>query len=324
MSQYRTPTAYVLGVLVLLAVIVLTTPNGGTHARWSATAQSEVPAMATGRVGFEVGGAEGGASSATLTNTSGFGVEYRPRQVSLTGSDGETVTPPPGLRFAYRTGADCGTAGTPARWTAVAAGGSARVAVLERTAAPLERDRPAALCLTVSTDGVPEDELRPLAGRQLQVLTELEATSLGEGTWSTTRSWTAPFTVEPPEAAPPAETPAVPAATCTPGLEGVLSWPWSATTDGARVVGWELLRRPQLTGGDWTVLRSVPESPDRAVTVTAADVPNGGAGKHNTVHEFAVRAHFAPGTAAPETLPIVWALKSPGESRKIECMGVRQ
>ena len=44
MSQYRTPTAYVLGVLVLLAVIVLTTPNGGTHARWSATALAEVAA----------------------------------------------------------------------------------------------------------------------------------------------------------------------------------------------------------------------------------------------------------------------------------------
>ena len=57
MSQYRTPTAYVLVVLVLLAVVVLTTPSGGTHARWSVTAQAEVPAMTTGRTGFEVSGA---------------------------------------------------------------------------------------------------------------------------------------------------------------------------------------------------------------------------------------------------------------------------
>ncbi|MEX5296225.1 hypothetical protein QYM41_13190 [Kocuria sp. CPCC 205268] len=35
MSRYCTPTAYVLGVLALLAVIVLTTPNGGTHAHRS-------------------------------------------------------------------------------------------------------------------------------------------------------------------------------------------------------------------------------------------------------------------------------------------------
>lgn len=94
MSQYRAPTAYVLVVLLLLAVIVLTTPDGGTHAHRSTTARTEVPA--TGRIGFEVA-AEGGEDPAPGTSTSGAGAGHRPLQVPLAGSTGEPVTPPAGM-----------------------------------------------------------------------------------------------------------------------------------------------------------------------------------------------------------------------------------
>ncbi|MFI7494742.1 hypothetical protein ACH9D2_08480 [Kocuria sp. M4R2S49] len=332
MSQYRTPTAYVLGVLVLLGVIVLTTPNGGTHARWSTTAQAEVPAMTAGRIGFDVVGA---GSSATLSNTSGFGVGYRPLHVSLTGTAGEPVTTPAGMRFTYRTGTDCGEADAPEAWTAVAPGGSGPVAVLGETRAPLERDRPAGLCLTVSTEDVAEEALLPLAGLRLQAVTRLEAASLGDGTWSTSRSWTVPFTVEPPPADPPAEeqTPADPPATTAPARPGatdpgrcgadtsgaLLRWTWP---DGApAVTAWQIRVRPVGSTGAPTLVLTVRDSSAREAWLTAADLPST---MHSPGqdHEVLVRAVLATGDSTHVDSPYAWKIKSPGESRRIICGGL--
>lgn len=241
MSQYRTPTAYVLGVLVLLAVIVLTTPNGGTHARWSATALAEVPTMTTGRIGFEITAVEGAGGAATLTSTSGFDVRYRPVQVSLVDSAGRSVAAPAGMRFAYRTGAACDDGAAPAEWTATAPGGSAPARVDGGTRASLEHDRPAGLCLTVSTDAVAEDALRALDGQVLQVVTVVEASTLGAGTWSTTRSWTAPFTNDFPDATAPLRLRCTPVSGDTKSVR--LSW----TGGPAQVSTWELYAHRQGT-----------------------------------------------------------------------------
>lgn len=324
MSQFRTPTAYVLGVLVLLAVIVLTTPNGGTHARWSATGQAHVPVMTAGRVGFEVGGAE---SSAILTNTSGFGVRYRPLHVSLVDSAGGSVAPPEGMRFAYRTGADCGAAPSPARWTAVAPGGTAPVAVLGETRAPLERDRPAGMCLTVSTDAVAQDALRPLDGQVLQVVTEVEAASLGDGTWSTTRSWTAPFTVElPAEVLPPVTATALPlvqdAAQC--GADNgaaLLRWSWPDGPGVPAVTEWQVRVRPVGTTGAPTVVKTVPGAPAREARITAKELRDTGHARSQD-HEVLVRAVLTAGGTTHVDSAYSWRVKAPGESGHINCEGL--
>jgi hypothetical protein len=324
LSQYRTPTAYVLGVLVLLAVIVLTTPNGGTRARWSATAQTEVPVMTTGRVGFEIAGVE---SSATLSNTSGFGVRYRPLHVSLVDSAGGSVAPPEGMRFAYRTGADCDDGAAPAEWTALAPGGSAPVGVDGGTRAPLEQDRSAGVCLTVSTDAVAEDALRPLGGQSLQVVTVLEAVSLGDGTWSTTRSWTVPFTVEkPPVEQPPVTAPALPvaqdAARC--GADNgaaLLRWSWDGGPGVPTVAQWEFRVRPVGTTEASTLVKAVPTSTAREARITAAELLDT---NHSSSRDYQVliRAVFADEGTTPVDSIYAWTIKAPGKSGHINCEGL--
>jgi hypothetical protein len=327
LSQYRTPTAYVLGVLVLLAVIVLTTPNGRTHARWSATGQAEVPTMTTGRVGFEIAGVEGVDSSATLTNTAGFGVRYRPLQVALLDSAGVSVAPPAGMRFAYRTGADCGAAASPAQWTAVAPGGPGPVAVLGETRAPLERDRPAGICLTVSTDAVAEDALRPLDGQVLQAVTQVETTTLGDGTWSTTRSWTVPFTVElPAEVVPPVTAPALPvvqdAAQCgADNSAALLRWSWTEGPGAPAVTEWQIRVRPVGTAGAPTVVKTVPGPTAREARITAREFRETGHARSQD-HEVLVRAVFAAGSTTHVDSAYAWKLKAPGESGHINCEGL--
>lgn len=327
MSQYRTPTAYLLGVLVLLVVIVLTTPSDGTHARWSAAAQAEVPAMTTGRIGFEVGGVEGAASSATLTNTAGFGVQYRPQQVSLVDAGGKPVAPPQGMAFAYRTGAACDDGAAPAQWTAVAPGGSAAVAVDGGTRAPLERDRPAVVCLSVSTAAVHEDALRPWDGQVLQVLTRLEAGTLEGGAWTATRSWSVPFPVElPPVAQPPVIAPGPPmaqdAAQCgANNSAALLRWSWTGGPGVPAVTRWEVRVRPVGTTQAPTLVMAVPASTAGEARITATDLLSTG---HlpSQDYQVLVRAVFADAGTSPVDSGYAWTIKTPGKSGNINCEGL--
>ncbi|MEX5299013.1 hypothetical protein RCG67_09565 [Kocuria sp. CPCC 205292] len=333
MSQYRTPTAYVLGVLVLLAAIVLTTPGGGTDARWTAAGRAEVPAMATGRVGFEVGGVEGAESSATLTNTSGFGVRYRPRQVSLVDSAGASVAPPQGMDFAYRTGAACDDGTAPVRWTAVAPGGSAPVDVLGDFRAPLERDRPAGLCLTVSTGAVPTDALRALDERGLRVVTQVEAASLGDGAWSATRPWTVPLALElpaeeqptdeqPTTTAPPR--PAAPPEAPPCGADqnaALLRWSWDGGPGVPAVARWEVRVRPVGTTEASTLVKTVPTPTAREVRVTAAELLSTDHSSSRD-YEVLVRAVFADAGTSPVDSAYAWTIKAPGKSGNIHCEGL--
>lgn len=329
MSQYRTPTAYVLGVLALLAVIVLTTPNGGTHARWSATARAEVPTMTTGRIGFEIAAVEGAEGAATLTSTSGFDVRYRPVRVSLVDSAGQSVAAPAGMRFAYRTGAACDDGAAPAEWTAAAPGGSAPVGVDGGTRAPLEHDRLAGLCLAVSTDAVAEDALRALDGQVLQVVTVVEASALGDGTWSTTRSWTVPFTVEAP---PVEETPVDPPATTTPALPKVtqcnaansavlLGWSWTSTSGVPVVTEWQIRVRPVGTTGEPTLVQTVPNAAARETRVTATELLGTGH-VFSQDYQVIVRAVLAGGGTPHVDSASAWSIKTPGKSHNINCEGL--
>ncbi|MUN63934.1 hypothetical protein GMA12_12430 [Kocuria sediminis] len=319
MSKYRTPATCALAVLLLLAVIVLTTPNGGTRARWSAAEQAEVPALTMGVIGFDVAGA---GSSATLTNTSGFGVRYRPAQVSLLDA-GAAVTPPAGLRFAYRSGAACSDAKASAQWTAAAPGGSTPVVVPGSTWAPLERDRPAGMCLTVSTDGVTEDALRRLAGRPLQVVTQVEASSLDGGTWSATRSWTAPFTVDlPPVTAPSAPVPADAAQCRADNSTAVLRWAWSDRPGGPAVTEWQVLARPMGSTGTPIRVKTVPDGAARTAQLGAADLLRVPDLRSSEDYEVLVRAVFAAGGTTHADSAYAWRIKTPGNSGNIICEGL--
>lgn len=329
MRQYRTPTAVVLGVLALLTTIVLATPSGATEAGWSATGHVEVPAMAVGEVSFEIAQA---GNAATVTNTSGFGVRYRPVDVSLVDPATGPVIPPAGTSFTYHPGTDCTV---PARWTAIASGEAiVPVVAAGQPQASLPRGVPAQLCLVVSTDGAAEEALRLLDGRQLQAVTRLEAASLDGGSWTAQRTWTMPFTMDlpdlpevplPPEAQDPPEEPPAPEpspqAQCRPDGRGtVLSWPWT----GSDTTAWDLLRRPQQAGGDWVTVRSVAGDAAGTMRLTVDDLPVVNRGPSDDIHEFAVRAHSPAGTADVEQLPVVWTLKSPGNSGKLECLEVQQ
>lgn len=326
MSRYRNPTAYVLGVLVLLAAIVLATPNGGTRASWYAAGQAEVPTVTTGRIGFGIGTAAV-ESSATLTNTSGFGVRFRPVQVSLVDSAGVPVAPPADLRFDYRTGTDCGDADAPVAWSAVAPGGAAPVAVLGETRAPLERDRPAELCLTVSADAVDEDALRPPAGRALHVVTQVEAVSLGDGTWSTTRSWTVPFAVEPQPMDPPSGI-TVPGPVATEvarcGVDhgaATLRWTWTDHTGAPAVTEWQIRVRPAGTTEETTLVKTVPGATTRETRLTAKELRATGHDRSQD-YEVLVRAVLAAGDTTHVDSSSAWKIKTPGESGHINCEGL--
>lgn len=328
MSQYRIPTAYVLGVLVLLAVVVLTTPSGGTHARWSATAQAEVPAMTTGRIGFDVGGVAGAGSSATLTNRSGFGVRYRPLQVSLVDAGGEPVAAPRGMGFAYRTGSACADGAAPAQWTAVAPGGSAATDVHGELRAPLARDRPAGLCLSVSTEAVAADALRALDEREPRVVTQVEAASLGDGAWSTTRLWTVPLALElpaeeqPATAAPPRPVAPPEAPRCGADQNAaLLRWSWDGGAGAPAVARWEVRVRPVGTTEASTLVKTVPTSTARETRITAAELLGT---KHSSSRDYEtlVRAVFTTGPASHADSAYAWKLKTPGGSGNIHCEGV--
>jgi hypothetical protein len=325
LSQFRTPTAYVLGVLVLLAVIVLTTPNGGTRARWSATAQAEVPVMTTGRVGFEIAGVE---SSATLTNTSGFGVRYRPLHVSLADSAGRSVAPPEGMRFAYRTGTACDDGAAPAEWTALAPGGSAPVGVDGGTRAPLEQDRSAGVCLTVSTDAVAEDALRPLGGQPLHVVTVVEAASLGDGTWSTTRSWTVPFTVEkPPVEQPPVTAPTLPvaqdAARCgADTIAAQLRWSWTGALGAPAVAEWHLLVRPRGSTVAPTPVKRLTDGTAREIRLSADELRGVAGHEKNQDYDVLVRAVLTGGATPHVDSAYAWTVRTAGASHNINCEGL--
>lgn len=316
MRKYRTPATYALAVLLLLTVVVLTTPNSGTRARWSAAGQAEVPALTMGRIGFDVA-VDG--SAATLTNTSGFGVQYRPRQVSLTDTAGTPVAPPAGLRFAYRTGTDCSSPASPATWSAVAPGGSAAVAVPGTTRAPLQRDRPAGVCLTVSTDGVAEDALRPLAGRKLQVVTELEASSLDGGSWSAARSWSVPWTVDLPPSPPKPENPAQCRANDS---TAVLRWTWSGAAGTPAVTEWQVLVRPSGSTGAPTLVKAVPGGSTREIRLTSDELRGLPGYEKNQDYEALVRAVLDPGTARHVDSAYAWRIKIAGASNNLTCEGL--
>jgi hypothetical protein len=324
MSQYRTPTAYVLGVLVLLAVIVLTTPNGGTHARWSATALAEVPTMTTGRIGFEIAGVEGAESAATLTSTSGFDVRYRPVQVSLVDAAGESVALPQDMGFAYRTGATCAGGTAPAQWTAVAPGGSAAVDVRGELRAPLEQDRSAGLCLTVSTEAVPVAALRALNEQALRVVTQVEAASLEEGAWPVTRPWTVPLVLKMPAEEQPTTAPPRPAAgQCSvDGPAALLRWTWSGGADAPAVTAWEIWMRPLGTTAAPTRVKTVSGGAARTVHVDVSELPASSDNRPSQDYETLVRAVFATGPASHADSAYAWKLKMPGGSGKMNCEGL--
>ena len=328
MSQYRTPTAYVLGVLVLLAVIVLTTPNGGTHARWSATALAEVPTMTTGRIGFEITAVEGAGGAATLTSTSGFDVRYRPVQVSLVDSAGRSVAAPAGMRFAYRTGAACDDGAAPAEWTATAPGGSAPARVDGGTRASLEHDRPAGLCLTVSTDAVAEDALRALDGQVLQVVTVVEASTLGAGTWSTTRSWTAPFTVEaPPVEQPPVTAPDRPtaqdAARCGADTSAAqLRWSWTGAFGAPAVAEWHLMVRPRGSTVAPTPVKRLTDGSAREIRLSADELRSVAGHEKNQDYDVLVRAVLTGGAIPHVDSAYAWTVRTAGASHNINCEGL--
>ncbi|MFC4904751.1 hypothetical protein [Kocuria oceani] len=319
MSKYRTPAAYALAVLLLLVVVVLTTPNGATRARWSAAGQAEVPALTVGVVGFDVAGT---GSSATLTNASGFGIRYRPVQISVL-DGGAPVAPPAGLRLAYRTGTDCSAPESPATWAAVAPGGSAAVAVPGSTRAPLERDRPAKLCLTVSTDDVADDALRLLAGRPLQVVTQVEATTLDGGSWSATRSWTMPFTVDlPPVTAPMPPVPADAAQCRAADNTAALRWTWSGASGAPAVTEWQVLVRPRGSTGAPTLVKRVPGAATRDIPLTATDLRRIAGYEKNQEYEALVRAVLGPGTGHHVDSAYAWTIKIAGASDNIDCEGL--
>ena len=324
MSQYRTPTAYVLGVLVLLAVIVLTTPNGGTHARWSATALAEVPTMTTGRIGFEITAVEGAGGAATLTSTSGFDVRYRPVQVSLVDSAGRSVAAPAGMRFAYRTGAACDDGAAPAEWTATAPGGSAPARVDGGTLASLEHDRPAGLCLTVSTEAVPVAALRALNEQELRVVTQVEAASLEEGAWPATRPWTVPLVLKMPAEEQPTTAPPRPAAgQCSvDGPAALLRWTWSGGADAPAVTAWEIWMRPLGTTAAPTRVKTVSGGAARTVHVAVSELPASSDNRPSQDYETLVRAVFATGPASHADSAYAWKLKTPGGSGKMNCEGL--
>jgi hypothetical protein len=301
---HREPMAFVLGVLAVLAAVVLATPSGATQAKWADQQAAAAPAMSLGRIGLGVVPA---GSTATLTNTSDFGVGYRPVQVSLLDRSGRPMSPPSGMTFEYRTGTGCTTAGVPARW-ATTSGGQGPVAVGD-PAAPLRRGGSTGICLAVSTNAAAEEALRPLDGQRLQVVTTVEAVPAGGGSWADRRTWAMDYVVD----APPAQvTGKVVPGTCTASGDAVgLKWDWTGT---AAVDRWEIWIR-SLDGTETPAIVDLPAAA-RSVQLTVDRFPKTAAGARS--YDVVVRAFPAGSSASVDSAP-VRGFKVPGNSNKVQC-----
>jgi hypothetical protein len=325
MSQYRTPTIFVLTVLAVLVLIVLATPAGATKAAWVSQDRVEVPGLTMAEIRFQVTGED---DVAALTNSSGFGLAYRPVLAGVrpagTGTTAEHLAAflATGPVLSYHPGAtEC--SGAAGRWTATAGGPVDPADPAGDSREPLPEGAGDVLCLAVAPAPGQDEALRALHGRQFDIVTTLEAVPAGGGSWSRTdSSWTARYVVDAPPAEEPPTAPA-PAGQCTQdGKDAVLSWSWDGGTDPA-VARWELLRRPQ-AGGAWTSLRFVEAGEAPELRLTHLDVPEAGPGPaRNVPYEFTVRPHPAQGTTAPGTGLPVWTLVSPGNSKKLECPAVQ-
>lgn len=294
MHRYRAPLTFVLCVLVVLLVIVLTTPSGATQAKWLSQASTDLPGATVGAVSFDVAGDRApvrgaGAHGATLTNGSAFGLAYRPVQVSVLGPAGEEVAVPAGTRFTYRPG--CTGPAPAVSWAADGAGQrlAAVTAGGAQPSAPLHRAGTAGLCLTVSTDARAEAALRPLDGQELRIRTAVEGVPVGGGSRTALREWSARWTVDVPDAPPSSLT-----VTCeSPQNRAWLRWSGSGTS--AAVARWDVAVRRAGTAEGW----STPLGPPREATGVEV-TPSSLGVSANARYEVRVRGVLADGTVAAE------------------------
>lgn len=198
MRQYRHLTAYVLGVLAVLATIVLTTPGPGTDAAWVDRKSFPVPAVAMG--GLDVALTAAG-NAAHLDNASAADLGYRPSAVEVRPAAGSVPGDVAdflgtGPSIAYGTGAT-GCPGTTDRWGAVVRGaaGTPVTPVGGGPRDPLPAGERRSLCLGVATTASAQDVLLASAGRTFDVVTTLETVPAGTGSWSRAHEWTVPHTV---------------------------------------------------------------------------------------------------------------------------------
>lgn len=281
MRQYRHLTAYVLGVLAVLATIVLTTPGTGTDAAWVDRQSFAVPALAMG--GLDVALTAAG-DAARLDNASAADLEYRPAAVEVRPAAGSVPGDVAdflgtGPSIAYRTGAT-GCSGTTGRWGAVVRGAAGTpvtsVGGGPRDPLPAGEHRP--LCLSVATTASERDVLLASAGRTFDVVTTLETVSAGTGSWSRAHDWTVPHTVGfPPAQRHPQRHLACTTARWTETATLRWAWPDSSVTDPVAtpaVHRWSLMVR-RVGTADWTEVRS--GSGDlRALGVSRSELPGNG------------------------------------------------
>lgn len=322
MPRYRHATAYVLGVLAVLAAVVLSTPGGGTGAAWVDQKTFAVPAMVTGGITLDPVPA---GSPTVLTSPSSPGLEYRPLTVSLVDSAGEPAIPPAGMSFAYRVDADCDVPSSSPRWTAVASGGAA-AAVTGAPRTPVGPDRPSRLCLTVSTDTVAPDALADLGGQQFRIDTTVEAMPTGTGSWTSTSTWSVLHKVEDPQVdeptivQPPTDKPLL-----RMQCQGVpdrklvhLTWAWFGAPP--EVSTWRVSARAATSAGQWTeVATSVAPAQQVQLTVPAL----GGAQAGQTSNgEYTLKVEALDGRGIPVAeATLAQPVSLAGNNKFITCAG---
>lgn len=218
--------------MAMTATFVLTAPNAGTQAKWSDAAQITTPGMSMGQIRLGIGASTGGRSpTTTVSNTSGFGLEYAPSAVTLqprpnTPTTAADATAYAGISsIAYYTGtASCATAATGPRWSTDDTSSTTKTVSGSPARMPLTDGASQQLCATARTGLTDRDLLLRSAGRQFQLNTTVHAASVAPGSWSATQPWTVNHTV-------PFPTPTL--KSCARGTNAVtLQWAWpdDATT----------------------------------------------------------------------------------------------
>lgn len=259
MPRTRPLLVAVLGVLALVTMIVLTGSPGSTQAKWVDTAQVTTPGLEMGRVELGIGATSTGRSpTTTLTNSSGFDLEYAPGTATLTARPGTPTTAADASTYAgmssiaYYTGtANCAASAATPRWSTGRSTSAQKAVSGSPARAPLADDASQQLCAAVRSGASTKDLLLRSAGRQFQLGTSVQAVSAGPGSWSTTIPWTVNHTV--PFPAPAWKS-------CAGGTDALtLQWAWpddatttapgNSTTHPAPAISrWELLVWNDRTG----------------------------------------------------------------------------
>lgn len=323
-----------LGVTAVAATAVIAAPTGDTQARWTETRTSVVPRMTMGTptltpTDVPVVKPFSTALQATLKNNAGYGLEYRPTQLTITKMPGTLTTDSDVtglLAYGYGIAYDYTNCAGVNRWQIPQTdGGTATTTyTIPATGAvrdPLVKGATAPMCIIVRPDASDRQRYVNFAGREYQLTTTLRAVSVA-GTATTSPTWTTRYVIPIPSAFPDPSGTSCGGTWIVNNIHFYWAWPDSTMTSAtgySAINHWDILARPKGSTATYKVVDGGIVGTKREEIVGTGDLVNAGytaAGEY----EFIVRAYpFAGSTTKYSESTVRWNAYYPGSSGYFAC-----